>query len=124
MATHSGLHDIRKSRTTLTVQSHHHLHIPPATKLKHAPQWRLKSQSNSPLPLPQKPTDLPPRVSKVSSVLPITNPVKIAEAKPSQVNGEEDAYRRLRIARSDARLVGVREKRAKIKAEQAEAQKK
>lgn len=38
--------------------------------------------------------------------------------------GEEAAYRRLRLARSDARLQGVREKRAKAKAEEAAAAKK
>ncbi len=38
--------------------------------------------------------------------------------------GEEGAYRRLRDARSEARLVGVREKRAKAKAEEAAATKK
>lgn len=38
--------------------------------------------------------------------------------------GEEAAFRRLRLARSDARLIGVREKRAKAKAEEAAAAKK
>ncbi len=38
--------------------------------------------------------------------------------------GEKGAYRRLRDARSEARLVGVREKRAKAKAEEAQAAKK
>ena len=38
--------------------------------------------------------------------------------------GEESAYRRLRLARSDARLIGVREKRAKAKAEEETAGKK
>ena len=38
--------------------------------------------------------------------------------------GTEDAYATLRKARSDARLVGVREKRAKAKAEDAQAPKK
>jgi large subunit ribosomal protein L13e len=38
--------------------------------------------------------------------------------------GEEAASRRLRLARSDARLIGVREKRAKAKAEEAAAAKK
>lgn len=38
--------------------------------------------------------------------------------------GEEAAYRRLRLARSDARNQGVREKRAKAKAEEAAAAKK
>ena len=61
---------------------------------------------------------------RVATIFPITNDTKQIEAKPSSIEGEESAYRRLRITRSDARLIGVREKRAKLKAEQAEAQKK
>lgn len=38
--------------------------------------------------------------------------------------GTKDAYRVLRDARSEARLVGVREKRAKAKADEAAASKK
>lgn len=38
--------------------------------------------------------------------------------------GETAAYTRLREARSEARLVGVREKRAKAKADEAAASKK
>ena len=38
--------------------------------------------------------------------------------------GEEAAFRKLRIARSDARLQGTREKRAKDRAEEAAAAKK
>lgn len=38
--------------------------------------------------------------------------------------GTKDAYHTLRVARSDARLVGVREKRAKAKADEAAAAKK
>jgi len=49
----------------------------------------------------------------------------VSKIKKSELpKGEEDAYRRLRIARSDQRLVGAREKRAKTKAEEAQAQKK
>lgn len=44
--------------------------------------------------------------------------------RDSMPKGEEAAYRRLRLARSDARLIGVREKRAKAKAEEAAAAKK
>lgn len=58
------------------------------------------------------------------NILPVVNEIKVPEEKPSAVQGEENAYRKLRVARSDARLVGVREKRAKLKAEQAEATKK
>jgi len=38
--------------------------------------------------------------------------------------GEESAYRKLRVARSEARLVGVREKRAKAKEDAEDAKKK
>jgi large subunit ribosomal protein L13e len=49
----------------------------------------------------------------------------IGEVKKSEMpEGTKDAYRTLRDARSDARLVGVREKRAKTKAEEATAAKK
>jgi large subunit ribosomal protein L13e len=64
--------------------------------------------------------------STVAAVLPITRAAPgVTEVKknamPKTVEG--GAYRKLRIAQSDARLVGVREKRAKEKAE-AEAAKK
>jgi len=49
----------------------------------------------------------------------------IGEVQKSEMGkGEEGAYRRLREARSEARLVGVREKRAKAKADEASAPKK
>ena len=49
----------------------------------------------------------------------------IGEIKKGDIpTGEEAAYRRLRDARSEARLVGVREKRAKAKAEESAAAKK
>ncbi|KAL8946432.1 MAG: hypothetical protein Q9222_007170 [Ikaeria aurantiellina] len=61
-------------------------------------------------------------------VLPITN-ISRAEAvgevsKSDMPEGTENAYRTLREARSEARLVGVREKRAKAKAEESQATKK
>ena len=60
-----------------------------------------------------------------AEVLPIKNVVEATEIDPREVQGEEGgAYRKLRIARSNARLVGVREKRAKAKAEEAAATKK
>lgn len=60
-----------------------------------------------------------------ASVLPIKNVAKVTEADPRKVQNEEGgAYRKLRIARSNARLVGVREKRAKAKAEEAATTKK
>ena len=61
-------------------------------------------------------------------ILPIKNMSKadaIGEvSKDDMPEGEEAAYRKLRDARSDARLVGVREKRAKAKAEESAAAKK
>lgn len=61
-------------------------------------------------------------------ILPIKNTAKeeaIGEVSKSDMpEGEKAAYRKLRDARSDARLVGVREKRAKAKAEESAAAKK
>lgn len=48
----------------------------------------------------------------------------VSTMKKSEMPKEEGAYRRLRVARSDQRLVGVREKRAKAKADEAQAAKK
>lgn len=49
----------------------------------------------------------------------------LGEVEKSELGkGTENAYRVLREARSDARLVGVREKRAKAKADEANAAKK
>jgi large subunit ribosomal protein L13e len=67
-------------------------------------------------------------VKNVDSLLPVTN-IGLAGAisevsKDDMPEGEKAAYRRLREARSEARLIGVREKRAKAKAEEAAAQKK
>ncbi|KIV93783.1 hypothetical protein PV10_04971 [Exophiala mesophila] len=66
---------------------------------------------------------------KVSRAIPIDSGVGIKHAlteikKSDLPKGEENAYRRLRVARSDARLAGVREKRAKAKAEAEDAKKK
>ena len=67
-------------------------------------------------------------VRSTHSVLPIMNVARekaISEIKKSDMGeGESGAYRKLRDARSDARLVGVREKRAKAKADDAQATKK
>ena len=64
----------------------------------------------------------------LGSVLPIENirpEEAVTEVKRSEMpEGTADAYRTLRMARSEARLVGVREKRAKAKAEEAQAAKK
>jgi large subunit ribosomal protein L13e len=63
-------------------------------------------------------------VSSVSKVLPIKNVVEFTEGPIGGFKGEENAYRKLREARSEARLVGVREKRAKTAAEESAAAKK
>ena len=63
-------------------------------------------------------------VSSVSEVLPIKNVVEFTEGPIGGFKGEENAYRKLREARSEARLVGVREKRAKAAAEESAAAKK
>jgi len=67
-------------------------------------------------------------VKNVDSLFPVTN-IRGAEAigevsKDDLPKEEKAAYTRLREARSEARLIGVREKRAKAKAEEAAAQKK
>ena len=68
------------------------------------------------------------RANKTHNILPILNPGKeeaIDEVERDNMpEGTENAYRVLRDARSEARLVGVREKRAKAKAEEAAASKK
>lgn len=62
-------------------------------------------------------------VRKAAHGLPLPKAVAVTEGKVSDYQGEENAYVKLRRARSDARLVGVREKRAKEK-EEAEGDKK
>jgi large subunit ribosomal protein L13e len=68
-------------------------------------------------------------VRNVGAVLPIESGVGVKhgvkEVKTSEMpeSTEGGAYRTLREARSEARLVGVREKRARLKAEEAEAKK-
>lgn len=66
--------------------------------------------------------------TNVGSTLPIKNPLPeeaVTEVKRDSLpKGEEAAFRKLRIARSDARLQGTREKRAKDRAEEAAAAKK
>ena len=67
-------------------------------------------------------------IKNLGKVLPIENISKeeaVGEVDRDDIGeGTEDAYATLRKARSDARLVGVREKRAKAKAEDAQAAKK
>ena len=67
-------------------------------------------------------------VGKTNTILPITNTTReeaVGEVAKSKLpKGTEKAYRTLRDARSEARLVGVREKRKKAKEEEAAATKK
>lgn len=66
--------------------------------------------------------------TRVGSTLPINNlsaKEAVTEVKRDSLpKGEEAAYRRLRDARSEARHHGIREKRAKAKAEEESAAKK
>ncbi|KAB8070052.1 ribosomal protein L13e-domain-containing protein [Aspergillus leporis] len=66
--------------------------------------------------------------TNVGATLPIKNLAAeeaVTEVKRDDLpKGEEAAYRRLRDARSEARYKGIREKRAKAKAEEAAAAKK
>ena len=64
------------------------------------------------------------KVKRVHHAFPISNKVVIEEGKIADHEPTEDAYKTLRTARSDARLIGKREKRAKAKEEEAAAQKK
>lgn len=64
-------------------------------------------------------------ITRTTNVIaPISNKFEIKEGKLSDYPSEEGAYKKLRQARSEARLVGAREKRAKAKAEEASAAKK
>jgi len=54
-----------------------------------------------------------------NQAFPISNKITIKEGKVADFEGEEAAYRKLRIARSDQRLQGKREKREKAKEEEA-----
>lgn len=67
-------------------------------------------------------------MKKTSEALQIVDKARaeaVGEIERSEMGeGTKDAYRVLREARSEARLVGVREKRAKAKADEAQASKK
>ena len=65
-----------------------------------------------------------PHVQLSNKAFPISNAVQIQEGKVSDFPSEKAAFRKLREARSEARLVGKREKRAKAKEEEAAASKK
>jgi large subunit ribosomal protein L13e len=62
-------------------------------------------------------------IKSTSEILPITNVAVFEEGNLKDYKPSENAYRQLRDARSEARLVGRREKRNKAKAEE-EANKK
>lgn len=57
-------------------------------------------------------------VKATANALPIKNVVEFEEGPISKYKGDDNAYVKLRQARSEARLVGVREKRAKAKEEE------
>jgi large subunit ribosomal protein L13e len=63
-------------------------------------------------------------ISRNSEGLPIKNVVKVPEVQLKNEKSTEDVYKKLRAARSEARFVGVREKRAKAKADEKESAKK
>ncbi len=56
-------------------------------------------------------------VVNITNAMAVASVAKVNEVKMKDVEGDEAAYRKLRDAQSDARYVGVREKRAKAKAE-------
>lgn len=63
-------------------------------------------------------------VSSTKAGLPIKNVIELEEGPISKYEATENAFRKLRDSRSEARLVGVREKRAKAKVDEADAKKK
>ena len=64
------------------------------------------------------------KVKRTHHAFPIHNKFVLEEGKVADFENDEGAYKKLRAARSDARLVGKREKRAKAKEDEASAQKK
>jgi large subunit ribosomal protein L13e len=62
-------------------------------------------------------------VASIKSSLPIINVPKVTEVKLADEKSE-DAYKKLRLARSEARLIGVRQKRAKAKEDEEASKKK
>lgn len=55
-------------------------------------------------------------------VMPIRQPVTRLEARA--ITDDENVYEAMRVARADAKLIGIREKRAKQKEEDAKMKKK
>lgn len=64
------------------------------------------------------------KVRAIEQAFPISNKYEVKAGKVADYKNEDAAYRKLRVARSDARLVGKREKRAKAKEDEAAAAKK
>jgi len=62
-------------------------------------------------------------LTSIASILPITNVVEFTEAKIGSAEKTDSPYKTLRAARSEARLVGVRAKRAQAKADEDKAKK-
>ena len=63
-------------------------------------------------------------IARTREGLPVKNVIKVPEVELKGEKGEESVYRKLRDARSDARYIGAREKRAKAKADEKESAKK
>ncbi|KAF9739950.1 hypothetical protein PMIN06_008847 [Paraphaeosphaeria minitans] len=63
-------------------------------------------------------------VTSTSSVFPIVNKPVFEEASIGSVEATENAYRKLRDQRAEQRYAGAKEKRAKLKADEADAKKK
>jgi len=63
-------------------------------------------------------------IASTKTSLPIKNVIEFEEGPIANYEATENAFRKLRESRSEARLVGVREKRAKAKAEEASEKKK
>lgn len=64
------------------------------------------------------------KIKHANKFFSISNKSVVEEGKVADFEGEEAAYRKLRDARSEARYVGKREKRAKAKVDEAESSKK
>lgn len=64
------------------------------------------------------------KVRTIEHAFPVSNKYVVEAGKVADYKSEDAAFRKLRVARSDARLVGKREKRAKAKEDEAAAAKK
>ena len=92
------------------------------TEIFDANVQRLKEYQSKIIVFPRNGKAEAEQVLSAAATFPIAQPVTDVEARAVEDNGES-AYRTLRMARSDKRYKGIREKRAKEKAE-AEAEKK